>query len=133
MSLIVGTASGIKGREIFRLSGVFLFHPTMEVPTSVTSAPSSSLGEPGRSVMSSTWTSSRVWDGVGSSMSVSLINSSSLGFEIPFPTPYLYPTSPLYAMGSSSSTCVKLLEYGSEVVTSSRLMMGLGCILSLCL
>jgi hypothetical protein len=91
MSSTVGTASGMKGKEISRLSGVFLFCPTMDVPTSVASAPSSSLGESGRSVMSSTWTSSRDWDGLGSSVSVGLVISSGLGFETPFLAPEALP------------------------------------------
>jgi hypothetical protein len=84
MSSTMGIASGMKGNEISKISGVFLFCPAVDVPASVTSSPSSSLSESGQYVMSSTWTSSHDREGIISSISVGLVSSSRLGFETPF-------------------------------------------------
>jgi hypothetical protein len=61
MSLTVGNAYGMKGNEIYRLLEAFIFFPSMDVPSSNTITPSSSLGESGQSIMSSTKNSSRDW------------------------------------------------------------------------
>jgi hypothetical protein len=121
MSSIVGNLSGRNGRVIFILLGVFIFYPATDVPASATSMPSSSPVESDRSVMSSTSTLYFSLDCHDPTVSFGLPSTSGLQFEPLFLASDLYPISHCCTVGSSPSTYIGLIDYGSEVVTSSSL------------
>jgi hypothetical protein len=108
---------------------VLLFYPTIDVFASVASMLASSPADSGQSVMSSTSTSSYALDYHGPTVSFDRTCASGLGFETLFVAMDLFPISPFYAIGRSSSTRVKLIDLGSEVVTSSSSTILSSCII----
>jgi hypothetical protein len=98
------------------------------------STSSSFLLNSGRSVISSTNTSSCSWDYHGPIVSSGFIGISELEFIIPFGAMELCPISPCCIVDVSYSTRVGLIDCVFEVVTYSISTTFSGCgILSLCL